>query len=379
MTHITIYNNEYSYLKEIDWGFMDAQQDLISQLHPYPAKFIESIPRTLLQKISFPENTAILDPFCGSGTTLYEASKMGLSSYGVDLNPIACLISKVRNDALPNSFIEIAEQIVKGARERYISEEYTIPEIPNLNHWFKDDIQKAITVIITEIHRQEDTLLQNALLLALSSIIVRVSNQESDTRYAAIDNNNEAKDVFDGFVRACKKLENAKKGWEHAGLSHVINKDILRVQPAEIVEPIGMVITSPPYPNAYEYWLYHKYRMWWLGYDPIDVRSYEIGARPHYQKKNGQTEEDFRRQMTQVFDLFDAVLVEGGIVCIVIGRSLIKGREIDNAEMMMQIGREKRYEVLANIEREIVSSRKSFNPSYGKIKTENIVILRKVN
>ena len=83
--------------------------------------------------------------------------------------------------------------------------------------------------------------------------------------------------------------------------------------------------------------------------------------------------------MTQVFDLFDAVLVEGGIVCIVIGRSLIKGREIDNAEMMMQIGREKRYEVLANIEREIVSSRKSFNPSYGKIKTENIVILRKVN
>ena len=47
--------------------------------------------------------------------------------------------------------------------------------------------------------------------------------------------------------------------------------------------------------------------------------------------------------------------------------------------MMMQIGREKRYEVLANIEREIVSSRKSFNPSYGKIKTENIVILRKVN
>ena len=119
--------------------------------------------------------------------------------------------------------------------------------------------------------------------------------------------------------------------------------------------------------------------MWWLGYDPIDVRSYEIGARPHYQKKNGQTEEDFRRQMTQVFDLFDAVLVEGGIVCIVIGRSLIKGREIDNAEMMMQIGREKRYEVLANIEREIVSSRKSFNPSYGKIKTENIVILRKVN
>ena len=41
-------------------------------------------------------------------------------------------------------------------------------------------------------------------------------------------------------------------------------------------------MTSPPYPNAYEYWLYHKYRMYWLGMDPIAVRQQEIGARPHY-------------------------------------------------------------------------------------------------
>jgi site-specific DNA-methyltransferase (cytosine-N4-specific) len=58
-----------------------------------------------------------------------------------------------------------------------------------------------------------------------------------------------------------------------------------------------------PYPNAYEYWLYHKYRMFWLGMDPLKVRAKEIGARPHFFRKNGATMHDFERQMTLVFRL----------------------------------------------------------------------------
>lgn len=379
MAKINIYNEEFRYLQDIDWSFSSAQQDSISQIHPYPAKFIESIPRTILKEIKYPNNTAVLDPFCGSGTTLYEASKLGIHSFGIDLNPIACLISKVRNDGLPDEFLNHADNLLETAISKYNRKDYKIPDIPNLNHWFKEDIQKAITAIISEIHRENNIIIKNALLLSLSSIIVRVSNQESDTRYAAIDNKNNARDVFDGFTKTYRKLSNAKCGWDKDGLTTVINKDILTVQSDEITTPIGMVITSPPYPNAYEYWLYHKYRMWWLGYNPIDVRAYEIGARPHYQKKNGQTEVDFHNQMSHVFNLFDATLVPGGIVCIVIGRSVIKGREINNARMMIEIGTEHNYEILADIEREIIASRKSFNPSYGKIKTENIIVMRKVN
>ena len=57
-------------------------------------------------------------------------------------------------------------------------------------------------------------------------------------------------------------------------------------------EGFGRLVTSPPYPNAYEYWLYHKYRMYWLGFDPIPIRENEIGARPHYFKTNHQDETD---------------------------------------------------------------------------------------
>ena len=62
----------------------------------------------------------------------------------------------------------------------------------------------------------------------------------------------------------------------------VLEADTLAVKATAIGQPVSLVITSPPYPNAYEYWLYHKYRMWWLGFlDPIAVKEREIGARAH--------------------------------------------------------------------------------------------------
>ena len=75
--------------------------------------------------------------------------------------------------------------------------------------------------------------------------------------------------------------------------SEVLAKDILAVRHDELPYKFGLVITSPPYPNAYEYWLYHKYRMYWLGEDPLAVRRAEIGARPHYFRRNPEPQTTF--------------------------------------------------------------------------------------
>lgn len=371
-----IYINDYSNLENIDWNFPDNKQDEISQIHPYPARFIESLPRTLIQVLGCPSNCAILDPFCGSGTTLLEAQRAGIPSVGIDLNPIAGLISRVKTQPLKENFLNCSKEIAINARKK-MDNGVKIPHIPNLNHWFPKDIQQAIESIILSIGSVLDMPTKDALQFCLSSIIVRVSNQDSDTRYAAIKKAYCVNDVFNGFLNACERLDKAKRAVSFSTNAKIITQDVLKVSSNDIGKKIGLVITSPPYPNAYEYWLYHKYRMWWLGYDPINVRSYEIGARPHYQKKNGQTEIDFASQMNSVFELFDHCVVAGGIVCVIIGRSIIKGRYIDNAKIITDLALNRKYSLAANIEREIPSSRKSFNLSYGKINKENILIFRK--
>lgn len=377
MSYTEIFDSRYIKLKSIDWDFTDASQDSLASIHPYPARFIPDIPRELISALGCDKDSVVLDPFCGSGTTLLEAQRAGFEAVGIDLNPIACLISSVKTQILPNDFLQSANSVCEQAQSTY-NGCVEIPSIPNLDHWFKADIQKALSAILTHIDAVHDVAARNALKLALSSIIVRVSNQESDTRYAAVDNNYVANDVFAAFLNACNKIYEAKK--ENSSVTKkckIINQDILSVATSNFEKRVGLIITSPPYPNAYEYWLYHKYRMWWLGFDPIQVRTFEIGARPHYQKKNGQTEDDFRKQMSGVFDLLSDVLIPSGHVCFVVGRSVIKGRIVDNAELIRGVAEEHNMILVANIEREIASTKKSFNLKYGKIKTENILIFRK--
>lgn len=376
MADLKLFDNRYQGLSAIDWDFSNAPADSLANIHPYPARFINEIPKHLIEEIGCPNGTIILDPFCGSGTTLVEAQRHGFDSVGVDLNPIACLISRVKTQPLPSVFISSVEKTAEDAMEIY-NGSISIPEIPNIDHWFEKDIQKALSAILFVIQSQEDLVVKDALRLALSSIIVRVSNQESDTRYAAISKGITSSDVFKNFVLAGNKIAQAKVGEHIQNEANILLQDVLTVKPDQIGDNVGLVITSPPYPNAYEYWLYHKYRMWWLGYDPIEVRTYEIGARPHYQKKNGQTEKDFYRQMDSVFDILTSCLVLDGHICFVVGRSIISGRVVDNAELIQNIGDKHGLTLVADITREIAATKKSFNLKYGKIKEENILIFRK--
>ena len=377
MAAITLFDTSYERLKSIDWNFPSSEQDSLANIHPYPARFINDIPRELIHFLGCKEGSIVLDPFCGSGTTLYEAQMAGLKSIGIDLNPIACLISKVRTSSLSGSFMSIAEDVCSSA-EAAMNGDVSIPDIPNLNHWFKNDIQKAIASLLQQLYTSRDSSINDALRLSLSSIIVRMSNQDSDTRYAAIEKGYTSKDVFSAFRAACRKTFSAVSSHPRFKAStRIICQDVLTVDEQLLGDKIGLVITSPPYPNAYEYWLYHKYRMWWLGYNPIDVRSFEIGARPNYHKRNGQTIDDFKKQMMSVFTLISNNLVDGGHVCFVIGRSIIRGQEIDNAALITHIATHQGLTIKANIQRIISSNKKSFNLKYGKIKTENILIFRK--
>ena len=61
-----------------------------------------------------------------------------------------------------------------------------VPEIPRLDHWFKPVVQRSLAALVGQIN-QEQIPVREVLQVALSSIIVRVSNQDSDTRYAAVE------------------------------------------------------------------------------------------------------------------------------------------------------------------------------------------------
>jgi DNA modification methylase len=349
-------------------------------LHPYPARFIPEIPGQALDLLDV--GGAVLDPFCGSGTTLAEAQRRGLPSVGVDLNPIACLISRVRTQPWSSGDAGVGLQhaselrrcaLAGGDADRFSA------QIPRMSHWFAPWACAALAGASEYLAEVPDEVWHDRIALAISSAIVRISRQDSDTRYAAIekpgDQARAADELGQAVVRACEWLS-AHSPSKPSAATQVHCRDAREL--ADLPRrSFAAAIFSPPYPNAYEYWLYHKYRMYWLGFDPIAVRNAELGARPHYCKPNGLTEADFASQMSEVFRGLGRALQPCAPAVVVVGDSVIKGRRVDNGKLILGAAASQGFGLEVWTERRILDSRSSFNRAHSRgRKREHILLLR---
>src|SRR5262245_11279186 len=65
-------------------------------LHEYRGKFNPQVVRAIGNLLGLEPGDRVLDPFCGSGTTLLEAAHIGWNAVGVDLNPLGVLIANAK-------------------------------------------------------------------------------------------------------------------------------------------------------------------------------------------------------------------------------------------------------------------------------------------
>ena len=79
-----------------DWDYRTANtKEYTHGIHPYPAMMIPQVARRLIREYGC-EGGILLDPYCGTGTTLLEGMLAELESVGTDLNPLARLIARTK-------------------------------------------------------------------------------------------------------------------------------------------------------------------------------------------------------------------------------------------------------------------------------------------
>ncbi len=96
-------------------------------------RFILSFPphlvREYISRFGIKTGQVVLDPFCGTGTTLVECKKQGIASVGIEPNPMACFASRVKTDwsvagaALLRHARELAETTLSKLHEEGVDEE----------------------------------------------------------------------------------------------------------------------------------------------------------------------------------------------------------------------------------------------------------------
>jgi site-specific DNA-methyltransferase (cytosine-N4-specific) len=315
---------------ELDLDRFTKNNYHVHGLHSYPAKFIPQIPAEVISKLTA-HGDWVLDPFCGSGTSLVEAVMSGRNAIGIDANPLASLIAKVKVTPLTKLQLNTIEQFVdelslkltsapKAARQRF----------DRIDFWFTEVVQCELAATLAAIEQVRDDAVQAFLKVVFSSIVVRVSNQESDTRYKSVNKGIAAGDVEKIFKKRavemrkrCAEFSASMKGQD--ALAYVIYGNSTNVVMPR--KDLSLVVTSPPYMNSYDYYLYHRHRMLWLGMDAAAAQLDEIGSRNWHNDK-GMGLEDYVTRIRQVVSITSAALKARGYYAVVIGDSILRGELI---------------------------------------------------
>ena len=376
-------------LSSADWSFFDSETAFLTHdVHPYPAKYIPQIPANLIRRLSCP-GELVLDPFGGSGTTATEAVRMGRRAVSVDANPLATLIGRVKTSGIS------AEDRVQLARLATAVQTYLIdatpapdaerlkewvPDIPNVEKWFQPEIVVELACIRRLITELTSGRARDIASLALSRIIVRVSNQDSETRYVAKDKRLAPRVAFRAFLDALGAIQ--RKAEQFAairaqGTAEFHTSDSRQVM-AERVKPesVGLIVSSPPYPNATDYHLYHRFRIFWLGHDPRDLGSVEIGSHLKHQRKQSGFDEyadDMREVMTHCF----TVLSAGRFAVFVVGDAMFGGEITNTADKLQKVAEEIGFEHVVTVERPLHATRRSFVSAARRARNERLLVLRK--
>lgn len=252
---------------------MSVEDSPIHDWYRFVLSFPPHLVRDYLKRMQVPQDGVVLDPFCGTGTTLVEAKKSGYRSVGIEANSVAHFASKtkVNWDVSPEDLLKCAREIAQVTRSKLLQEGIdddsvwngdrskllTLP-IEAAGLLLKDSISPVplhkTLKLLSEIKTNSPLPFQPYLKLALARAL-----------YSTIGNLRFGPEVGVGKIKSDVAVVS---NWLNNVLSMSSDLRIVSAQAPEsavflddarnvanVLRPqsIDAVITSPPYPNEKDY------------------------------------------------------------------------------------------------------------------------------
>jgi len=407
-----------------DWDFVDADTQYMTHgLHPYPARMIPQIARRLIKKYS-EEGNIVLDPFCGSGTVLVEAKLANRNSIGVDINPFALLLSRVKTTPLnplelkkvaARLFESISNDIVKGI-------EVEKPQFFNIDFWFKPYVIRDLAIIKRNILKLEPDL--RDFFLVSFALTVRKSSNTRNSEFKLFrlppDKLKAHKpNVYRIFEQVVKNSIEKMKLFYEACKNKQTYTLLLECDAKRMSIPsskVDLIVTSPPYGDSkttVAYGQFSRLASQWIGFDEKRIRIVDkesLGGKPQTTlkfesptlekvikkiKEIGSKERRRKGREREVIsfynDLFDSlvemcrVLKDNGHACIVIGNRTVCSVQVPTDKIIQEMCNSMDFVYVKTIHRSIPYKTMPIEVSPSNVPgekertmtRENIIILKK--
>ena len=352
-----------------EWAFesLRSTEQWTHGYHRYPAKFLPDVVRKIIEEYA-KGSKLIADLFAGCGTTLVEAKIHGISSVGVDINPVAQLITKVKTTPLAPDALQQAYTALVNLFDKYNESDFEdIKKHERIDYWFTPSQKAKIAFLYDKVfHLEVDDDTKDFFYVCISHILKNCSWWLQSGTKPQKDMEKEPEDPLNEFKRHCSKMI----GWNEKFYNELSKKGHLGI-PCEIhledarhtnitSESIDAIITSPPYVTSYEYADIHQLTAYWMEYisDIHEFRKKFIGSSysgndslivPNSKQAQkivndlSENSKHIARDVAQYFNDMQEVakemarvLAPNGHACIVIGNTKIKEVQIKSAEVFYE-------------------------------------------
>lgn len=305
--------------------------------HSYPARMHPETAARLLAALSQPGQT-VLDPFCGSGTVLVEARRLGRKGIGYDVNPLSrelvWLKTLAPDAAWSTRLLSDAEQVAGHADERRkrkagATRRYTDHDRDS----FAPHVLLELDGLRDGIERLADAERRRALSLVLSALLTKLSRRGGDSDERATE-----KRVAPGFpsrffLDKTRKLIEQLAAYRgslppSAPAASCVLGDA-RHLPGLRAGSVALVVSSPPYPGVYDYLAHHDERLRWLGLPSRDFEALEIGSRRELGRESfGKALARWEKDLGATLSALARVLTPAGRVVLLIADSTLAGKAL---------------------------------------------------
>lgn len=278
------------------WDFKDNyKKEHIHAIIDYPATMVPKMQAELMD-IIINQNIGIsnvLDPFMGSGTILVEGMLRGIDIIGMDINPLAYLITKVKTHPVKIEQLEIKiNELFKRLDESNLK--YEITSFPGIDKWFRNDFIINLSKIRYTITLEKDVVFRRLFWISFCQIVRVCCNSQKSTfklhikKIENIDNfNYDCIEAFKNHVLETKinmiKYEEilGKKIIIRNKVNYKNNISIMNGDSVKLIRDkrrfkdnsIDMISTSPPYGDNHTTVTYGQYsilQLKWIDLKDID-------------------------------------------------------------------------------------------------------------
>lgn len=269
--------------KAFDYDYRKVNaSDGVHGIHPYPAMMIYPLARHLISTYA-DEGDTVLDPFVGSGTVLVESQLQNRNSIGMDINPLAILLAKVKTTPLIGyNLMKNLENILSIAK---INNSVKKPNFFNLDFWFVPDVIDDLSKLLIEINKVKPIKIRNFFKVSFSET-VRYSSKTNNGEFKLVRMKNH-ENFNPNVLSTFEKISMRNIGKIHKTYPEKIRSTVgvldwdSREKSNLDEESIDLLLTSPPYGDSkttVAYGQFSRLSLQWLGYEKVNIDNESLGG-----------------------------------------------------------------------------------------------------